>query len=55
MTKKEAIKKAMDKQRLNKARKIYLQLRAVNRLVDELQKRFSLFPVLEEIDIKEKL
>ena len=51
MTKEEAMSAALDKQRLNKARKIYLGCRAINRTVDELQKRFGLLPILEEIEI----
>tara|TARA_R110000787_G_scaffold256938_1_gene362187 strand:- start:1006 stop:1161 length:156 start_codon:yes stop_codon:yes gene_type:complete len=51
MTKKDLIEAAKNKQKLNKARKIYRALRAENPMVDELQKRFGLLPILEEIDV----
>jgi hypothetical protein len=51
MTKAEVLKAALDKQKLNKARRLYLDCRAVNGLVDELQKRFCLLPILEDIEL----
>ena len=51
MTKAEAIQAAIDKQKTNKARRFYLDCRAVNGLVDELQKRFVLLPDLEDIEL----
>jgi hypothetical protein len=51
MTKEETIKAAIDKQKLNEARRLYLHFRKLSKLTDELQKRFSLFPVLNEIEI----
>jgi hypothetical protein len=47
----ETIQAALDKQKLNKARRLYLDCRAVNGLIDELQKRFVLLPDLEDIEL----
>jgi hypothetical protein len=51
MTKEETIQAAKDKQKLNEARRLYLHFRQLNKLTDELQRRFQLFPVLDEIQI----
>jgi hypothetical protein len=47
----ETIQAALDKQKLNKARRLYLDCRAINSVVDELQKRFDLLPILEDIEL----
>ena len=52
MNKRELIQQAKQKQKLNKARKIYIHFRSLSRLTDELQKRFQLFPCLDEIEIE---
>lgn len=56
MTKQEQIDryraKQLQKAQLQKARELYIYFRNVNReTTDELQKRFDLFPVLDEIEI----
>jgi hypothetical protein len=54
MTKQEQIQIYNNKQKQKKARQLYIHFRRIDRPVtDLLQSRFGLFPILDEIELKD--